>query len=97
MEIPCTTLTVSQLLASYLRYQNCMVKLEGVTVTDALVAETNDRNGKIAQDGAELALYAQVKNSIDVPEATGTLIGFPTRYNANLQIGVWESGHFTAE
>ncbi|MBR3011833.1 MAG: BACON domain-containing protein [Bacteroidales bacterium] len=96
-EIPCTTLTVSQLLASYLRYQNCMVKLEGVTVTDALVAETNDRNGKIAQDGAELALYAQLKNSIDVPEATGTLIGFPTRYNANLQIGVWESGHFTAE
>ena len=96
-EIPCTTLTVPQLLASYLRYQNCKVKLEGVTVTDALVASSNDRNGKISQDGAELALYAQVKNAIDVPEGTGTLIGFPTRYNANLQIGVWESGHFTAE
>ena len=96
-EVSCTTLTVAQLLASYLRYQNCMVKLEGVTVTDALVAETNDRNGKIAQDGAELALYAQVKNAIDVPEGTGTLIGFPTRYNANLQIGVWDSAHFTAE
>ena len=96
-EIPCTTLTVAQLLASYLRYQNCQVKLEGVTVTDALVAESNDRNGKIAQDGAELALYAQIKNAIDVPEGKGTLIGFPTRYNANLQIGVWDSGHFTAE
>lgn len=96
-EIPCTTLTVAKLLASYLRYQNCMVKLEGVTVTDALIAETNDRNGKIEQDGAELALYAQVKNAIDVPEGKGTLIGFPTRYNANLQIGVWESAHFTAE
>ena len=96
-DIPCTTLTVDQLLASYLRYQNCMVKLEGVTVTDALVAASNDRNGKIAQDGAELALYAQVKNVVDVPEGTGTLIGFPTRYNATLQIGVWESGHFTAE
>ncbi len=96
-EIPCTTLTVAQLLASYLRYQNCQVKLEGVTVTDALVAESNDRNGKIAQDGAELALYAQIKNAIDVPEGKGTLIGFPTRYNANLQIGVWDSAHFTAE
>ena len=96
-EIPCTTLTVAKLLASYYRYQNCMVKLEGVTVTDALEASTNDRNGKIEQDGAELALYAQIKNAIDVPAGKGTLIGFPTRYNANLQIGVWDSAHFTAE
>ena len=96
-EVPCTTLTVAQLLGSYLRYQNCKVKLEGVTVTDALDAASNDRNGKIEQDGAELALYAQIKSKIDVPAVKGTLIGFPTRYNANLQIGVWESAHFTAE
>ena len=96
-EVPCTSLTVAKLLASYLRYQNCQVKLEGVNVTDALAAEGNDRNGKVEQDGAELALYAQIKNAIDVPAGKGTIIGFPTRYNANLQLGVWESGHYTAE
>lgn len=96
-EVAPTTLTVAKLLASYLRYQNCFVKLEGVTVTDALDAASNDRNGKVEQDGAELALYAQIKNAIDVPAAKGTLVGFPTRYNANLQIGVWDSAHFTAE
>ena len=96
-EVTGTKLTVAKLLASYLRYQNCMVVLEGVNVTDALEAASNDRNGKIEQDGAELALYAQIKSKIDVPAGKGTLIGFPTRYNANLQIGVWDSAHFTAE
>ena len=97
-EVPAgTSLTLAKLLGAYLRYQNCKVKLEGVTVVDALDAASNDRNGKIEQDGAELALYAQVKNAIDVPAGKGTLIGFPTRYNANLQIGVWDSAHFTAE
>ena len=92
-----TKLTVAALLGGYLRYQNCKVVLEGVNVTDPLAAEGNDRNGKIEQDGAELALYAQIKNKIDVPVGKGTLVGFPTRYNANLQIGVWDSAHFTAE
>ena len=75
------------------------VKLEGVTVTDGLDctdASNLDRNGKIAQGEAEIALYAQVKSDLVIAtDAKGSLISYPTRYKENLQLGVWESAFFT--
>ncbi len=98
-EIPCTTLTLAELLADYVKYQNMRVKLEGVTVTDGLDctdASNLDRNGKIAQGEAEIALYAQVKSDLVIAtDAKGSLISYPTRYKENLQLGVWESAFFT--
>lgn len=95
--IPVTTLTLAELLADYEKYMNMRVKIAGVTVTDALTL--SDRNGKISQDGSEIAIYAQVKNSIEMAEgATGDLICYPTKYNANKQLGVWSSSDLkTAE
>ena len=97
-EIPCTTLTLADLLADYERYQNMFVKLEGVTVTDPVdcTGETLDRSGKISQGESEIAVYAQVKTELKLDEgATGTLVCFPTRYNATLQVGFWANAHFT--
>lgn len=87
-----TVLTLATLLDSYLRWQNCQVKLEGVTFTKAL--DANNRNGEISQGGKTLAAYSQVKGKV-LMDGTGDLICFPTRYNATLQVGCWDSAHFT--
>ena len=94
-EVPApTVLTLGELLASYLRWQNCQVKLEGVTFTTAL-SESN-RNGKITQGDDEIAAYSQVNGKV-IMSGTGDLVCWPVRYNANLQVGCWDSAHFTAE
>ena len=89
-----TVLTLADLLKCYLRFQNCQVKLEGVTFETPLT--TSSRNGKITQGGDSIAAYAQIKNAIEMA-GTGDLICWPTRYNANLQVGCWDNGHFTVK
>lgn len=91
-EAPLTTLALDTLLKSYLRYQNRLVKLEGVTFTTALT--TSNRNGVVTQGEREIAAYAQVKNTIEM-NGSGDLVCIPIRYNANLQLGVWDNEHFT--
>lgn len=87
-------MTVDQLLKDYLRYQNCLVKLEGVKFTTALT--TSNRNGVVDQDGVTINAYAQIKEKIESPENTLVdLVCIPTRYNATLQVGVWENEHIT--
>ena len=89
-----TVLTIAELLENYLRYQNCFVKIEGVTLDPALT--TSNRNSTATQGESSIAVYSQVKNSIEIPAGVeGDLICFPTRYNANLQLGVFESKFFT--
>lgn len=91
-----TVLKIDELLARYLRYQNCKVKLEGVTLDPALT--TSNRNTTVKQGDNTIAGYAQIKNSIAIAAATeGDLICWPTRYNATLQVGIWDASHFTAK
>lgn len=87
-------LTLAQLYASYLRYQNCMVMLKGVTFTTAL-SESN-RNGVVAQGDETIAAYSQVNGKV-LMSGTGDLVCWPTRYNANLQLGCWDSTHFSSK
>lgn len=90
-----TVLTVDELLGRYLRYQNCKVQLNGVTLSPALT--TSNRNTTVTQGTATIAGYAQIKNTIEIAAGTnGNLVCWPTRYNANLQVGIWEAAHFTA-
>lgn len=84
-------ITLANLLNSYLRWQNCQVKLEAVTFDTALT--TSARNGKISQNGASIAVYAQIKNAISM-SGTGDLTCWPSRYNATLQLGCWDNSHF---
>lgn len=82
------------LLNDYLRYQNCMIRMEDVTFETELT--TSNRNGVISQNGYTIAAYAQVKGAIEM-SGSGTLICFPTRYKTNLQVGVWDNEHFIAD
>jgi hypothetical protein len=85
-------MTLEDLLKCYLRFQNCQVKLAGVTF-DTPLTLTN-RQGKISQNGSSIAAYAQIKEKIEMSD-TGDLICWPTRYNTTLQVGVWDNAHFT--
>ena len=90
-----TVLTIDKLLASYLRQQNRKVKLEGITIDPALT--TSNRNTTVKQGESSIAGYSQVKNKIEIAANTkGDLVCWPTRYNANLQVGIWDAAHFTA-
>ena len=92
-EVPAPAeMSLSDLLMAYLRYQNCQVKLAGVTFETPLTLSS--RNGKITQGESSIAAYAQIKNAIEM-SGTGDLVCWPTRYNANLQVGCWDNGHFT--
>lgn len=85
-------ITLASLLKAYLRWQNCKVLLKEVTFTTALT-ESN-RNGEISQGDAKIAAYSQVNGKVSMA-GTGNLICLPTRYKTTLQVGCWESGHFT--
>lgn len=85
-------LTIAELLKCYLRWQNCQVKLENVTFDTPLDAD--NRNGVVSQNGTTIAAYSQVKGKV-LMSGTGNLICWPTRYNATLQLGCWDSSHFT--
>ncbi|MBO4263319.1 MAG: hypothetical protein J5871_01405 [Bacteroidales bacterium] len=86
-----TAMTLPALMAAYLRYQNCWVELSDVTFDTPLTL--SNRNGVISSNGVTVAAYAQIKNKIEMA-GTGSLICIPSRYNANLQVGVWENDHF---
>ena len=91
-EVPAPTkLTIAELKARYLRYQNCAVMLEGVTFEKALT--DSNRNGVIAQGEDKIDAYSQVKGKV-IMDGTGNLLCWPTRYNTTLQVGCWLSEHF---
>ena len=95
-QIPLTTLTIAQLNANFATYESRRVKIEGVTVTDALVASSNDRQGTISKGSSTLALYAGIKNTIDVAaESYVDIIGFPGFNNTNQQLTIWDNAHIT--
>lgn len=90
-EVAATTITLAKLMKEYLRYQNCMVKLEGVTLDKTL--NSSARDGVLSQGEATVAARLQDKN-VTIEAGTGDLICFPTRYNATLQVGLWTPDHF---
>ena len=87
-----TKMTLSDLLKCYLRFQNCQVLLEGVTFDTPITPSV--RSGMISQAGSSIAAYAQIKNTLDM-SGTGNLVCWPSRFNATLQVGVWDNAHFT--
>ena len=86
-----TVVTIDKLLAGYLHWQNTLIKLEGVQITGI-----DGRNSTVKQGSSSIAGYAQNSSLVLTADTTGDLICIPTRYNANLQVGIWEEAHFTA-
>ena len=91
-DIPLTELTLAELLSNYDRYINCRVLLKGVTVTDAI--DSSDRDGRIEQDSKGVAVRAQSK-TLSMPEGTCDYICFPSIYNTNKQLSLFENGQCT--
>ena len=87
-EIPCTTLTLAQLSANFAAYESKRVKIEDVTVTDAIA--TGDRDGEISDGTNTMVLRAGVDSVAATVNATITATGYPTIYNTTNQFTVWE-------
>ena len=86
-----TVVTLDNLLAGYLHYQNTLIKLEGIQITGI-----DGRNSTVKQGSSSIAGYAQNSSLVLTADTTGDLVCIPTRYNATLQVGIWEEAHFTA-
>ena len=86
--VPCTTLTLAQLNADFAAYESKRVKIEDVTVTDA-IAE-GDQDGVISDGENTMTLRAGVNGIAATLNATITATGYPTYYNDALQFAVWD-------
>ncbi|MGN0191323.1 MAG: BACON domain-containing protein, partial [Candidatus Cryptobacteroides sp.] len=91
-EIPLTELTLAELLDNYDRYLSCRILLKGVDVTDAVAS--SDMDGKIAQDGKDVAVRAQ-SATLSMPLGTCDFICFPSVYNTNKQLSLFENSQCT--
>lgn len=101
-EIPCTEVSVAELVANGAKYENMRVKVVNATLTTAFVAAaegvTQNRNGEIEQSGSTVAIYQKDKNAV-FEIAAGSMVdvvGYPGFYNGALQLNVWETGDITA-
>lgn len=91
--IPETEMTIENLLKDYDANISRRIILKGVAVIDPIAS--GDRNGKILQDGKEIALYDENKKVVLEKNALGDLIAYPSKYNSTKQLSVWESSDFT--
>lgn len=93
-DIPCTEITLADLLANFNRYISCRVIVKNVTVTDEITK--SDRNGKVKQGDSEIAVYAKVKNTLELAkDSTGDFIAFPCPNNDTKQLTFFENNQFT--
>ena len=89
------TVTLEELLNNFAKYVSRVVKLEDVKITDGL--GMGDRNGKLSQGSKTIDLYAKVNNKVVITtNSEGTLTAIPCYNGTKKQLGVWESGQFTA-
>ena len=91
-EIPCTEITLADLLDNYNANLSRRVLIKGVVVTDAI--DGGDRDGKIEADGKSIAVRAQLK-TLKMPLGKCDIICFPALYNKTKQLAFWEDAHCT--
>ncbi len=90
--IPCTTLTLSQLLADYDRYVSCRIKIEDVTIATAVSGKDQTT---LSQDGSSEKLYVQ-RSEVSIEAGIGDIIVYPSYYNSR-QLGFWEQDDFVKD
>ena len=92
-EIPLTTVSIATLNADFASYESRRIKIAGANVTDAISG--SDRNGAI-NDGAALAVYASVTNTITLTENDNVdIIGYPGFHYTDQQLTVWAQADIT--
>ena len=88
-----TEATLAQVLSDFDAYDSRLIVIKDITITDGLAS--GDRNGKAAQDGQEIAMYAKINGVALETGAFGDLICIPGINRGNKQLTVWETSHFT--
>lgn len=91
-EIPCTEVTIADLLKDFNSYLSRRVLIKGVKVTDAI--KESDRDGEIKFGDNSIAVRAQLK-TLNMPLGTCDIICFPALYNKKKQLAFWEDAHCT--
>ena len=88
-------MTIKELLDNYDANLLRLVKLSGVTVTDAIA--DGDRNGEVTQGEDKVAVYAQLNNKglVLTKDAYGDLVTIPAYYKTNKQVYLWDNAWFT--
>ncbi len=90
--IPCKTLTLARLLADYDRYVSCRIKIEDVTIADAVSGKGSTT---LSQGGSSEKLYVQ-RSEVSIEAGTGDIIVYPSYYNSR-QLGLWEQNDFVKD
>lgn len=91
--IPCTEVTIADLLKDYDSYLSRRIIIKDVTVTDGI--DGSDRDGVIEQDGKTVAVRAQSKTLSLPADSKGALIVFPSTYNGKKQLSFYANDMFT--
>ncbi len=89
---PCYQLTLDQLLDNFDALISCRVLLIDVTVTDGI--GSSDAKGTIEQNGSQITLYSKNRSIAIESNSTGNVIVYPTYYDTELQVYIWEQDWF---
>ena len=82
-EVPVTEVTLAQLNGAYDKYENMRIKIVDAHVSAEKQISQGDQTYALYFKGQSLTGF-DVYNIIDV-------IGYPTKYNSNIQLNVWEN------
>ncbi|MGM9737744.1 MAG: Ig-like domain-containing protein, partial [Candidatus Cryptobacteroides sp.] len=90
--IPCTEMTLPDLIKNYKSNFSRRVLIKGVTVTDAI--NGSDRDGKIEAGGKNVAVRAQ-SSSLNMPTGVCDIICFPSIFKTTYQVSLFDNAHCT--
>lgn len=87
-ELPLEVVTVEELKNNYKKYEGRRVKVLGVTITKIFTSD--DLSGEITQNGLSITLRAGDNPIETTLNDIVNVIGFPTIYNTEKQLAIWE-------
>ena len=93
-EIPLTTVTISELLENYDKYECRRVKVENATVTTATTGAR--QSGQISQSGSSITLRTNADITTKKDDVID-VIGYPGIYNTGKQFNVWSQDDITVK
>lgn len=85
-DIPLTTVTISELVENYDKYECRRVKIENVTVTTGTTGVK--QSGQISQNGSSITLRTNAEITTTKDDVID-VIGYPGIYNTDKQFNVW--------
>ena len=97
-----TVVTLTELNADFDKYDLKYIKVENVTLGDALTTDNSGRNSTVTQGDLSFDLFAGVKGKVALAAGLyGDMICIPEYYvtssKSTKQLVIWETGQFTSK